>query len=758
MSALGAATSARAAGPTAGYPEAVVQWGVQKGETCEDISKALYGSPKHVGLLYRYNRIYCKAGSPLPEGTTLVLPEKVTTLPDAKIGAMNPDVRARPAGGGWGAAAPGQPLYTNSGVNTLDKGRADIQFIDRTRVFLAPNTLVVIYGTASRTQVTRTPPAAVEVESGEVKAGLAALRGDSVEVAIKGGGRVSAASRDTVVERKGERTTVAVFDGRAGVRSGGKSVDVPKNFGTRFVGRKPPVPPRPLPPAPEWQSGGAEAVALAPGGSGIVTAAWKPVPNAISYRVELARDPGFNDLVAREEVPASIQSFRGEQLPAGVYYLHVRAIDKEEYLGVAAERLVRLVAASVDSGGAKIDDREITANPYGVLKLVPTPALEMAIDKSTFGPMPESIDLQRRAPREIVFRPSGGAAATSIAVRYSKVGARIEAARDAGGSIAVTVHMEGFEGVDVRSRVNPSLRVHFPSGVQIVALSGPAGSGALSAIVPLAGSLAPTRIDVVDGRGGVLGTATPSLADTAPPPAPPPVAIPHLGAYVPMWQISPTTDVLWSSPTAPLEAAVSAGTIRARGAWRFQGQVRASGAVGPVGLDAAVRSNATGDTVSDGSAWFGARVRALRIGNAEFELGPLVRIGVPVVSAGAPARLEAGLALGGAAGRFTWLVDLGGRARLRDDGGAAGAPPAQGFLLAGATLDVAPWLRLHALADAHLVRRDSAASEFLGGLGAGIEAGRAVFGSFGFRASPWPDPDAGAFAAQLAIGVRQVGP
>src|SRR3954471_13047217 len=239
------AGAARAAEPTPGFPEPVVQWGVQKGETCDDVAKALYGSAKHVGLLNRYNRVSCKSGVSLPEGLTLVMPATVTTIPDAKLRSMNPDVRARPPGGSWNAAASGMPLYSNSSVNTLDQGRADVEFIDRTRVFLAPNTLVVIYGTASRTQVSKYAPAAVEVDAGEVKAALAALRGDAVEVAVKGGGRVSAASRDTVVQRKGDRTTVAVFDGKAGVASGGTSVEVPKNFGTRFVGVARPAPPRP---------------------------------------------------------------------------------------------------------------------------------------------------------------------------------------------------------------------------------------------------------------------------------------------------------------------------------------------------------------------------------------------------------------------------------------------------------------------------------------------------------------------------------
>ena len=75
---------------------------------------------------------------------------------------MRPDVRVRPGGGSWSPAAPGAPLYTNYNVNTLDKARADIEFIDRTRIFLASNTLVVIYGTANRTRVSKTPPPAVE--------------------------------------------------------------------------------------------------------------------------------------------------------------------------------------------------------------------------------------------------------------------------------------------------------------------------------------------------------------------------------------------------------------------------------------------------------------------------------------------------------------------------------------------------------------------------------------------------------------------
>ncbi|WP_437969482.1 FecR domain-containing protein [Sorangium sp. So ce260] len=797
-----------AAEPTPGYPEAVIQWGVQRGETCDHIAEVLYGSSRHVGLIQRYNRVACGPGTELAEGLTLVLPAEVTSIPDAKIRSMRPDVRARPAGGGWSPAAPGMPLVTNSSVNTLDEGRADIEFVDRTRVLLAPNTLVVIYGTASRTRVSKTPPAAVELEDGEVKAALAALRGQSVEVATSGGGRVSASSRDTVVQRRGGRTTVAVFDGKAGVSSGGASVVVPKDHGTRFTDRSPPARPRPLPPPPEWATADAGPVALAPAGLGVLSASWKPAPGAAGYRVEVARDPELNDLIVREEVKPDVVSFRAEKMPAGAYFLRVRVIDREEYLGVGAVRRFHLVAARV-SGGVAPAAREITANPYGIVELTPSPALELGLDDGPFGPVPERIDLLQRAPRELRFRERGSAAAerrldevTSLPVRYTKVGASIQAARVAtadGQALEAKVALEGLAGIDVARRVAPRIFAHLPGGVRSAALTGGERGGALTARIPLPPeAMRPdeplrVRLDVVDGRGGVLGTsdaelpAAPLPAGAAPRPAPP--AAPVLGAYLPLLPVSAAADVLWLGPTPPAVAAVGAAAVRSGDGWVAAGQVRASGAIGPLGLDVALRSNPSGGGEGVGSTgWLGARYRALRLGRSALELGPTLRLGVPMADGSPPVRVEPGIALGGATGRLTWVVDAGARIRAAGgegsaaggegsaaggegsaaggedgEGGAAGAgevatSAAQGFLLMGATADAAPWLRLHSALDLHLVHRDGAANDVLAGLSAGVEAGGALFGALSVRVSPWREAGEGPVTAQIAVGFREASP
>jgi hypothetical protein len=750
---------------TPGYPEPVVQWGVQKGETCEDVAKALYGSPRYAVLLQRYNHVACKAGAPLAEGLTLVLPEKPTTLPDARLRSINPDVRARPGGGGWAPAAAGMPLFSNYNVNTLDQGRADVEFIDRTRVFLAPNTLVVIYGTASQTRVSKTAPAAVEVDAGEVKAVLAALRNEPVVVAVKGGGRVSAESRDTVVQRKGDRTTVAVFEGKAGVTSGGKMVEVPKNFGTRFVGATPPAPPRPLPPAPRWADGLGSTVLVAPGDPGTFDAAWIPEPKAAQYRIDLERDREKPDggtereVVSRTEVPATVTAFHGERLPIGGYHLTVRAIDKEEYLGIAAEHAFRFVEAKVEVGSGTVTPREVEVNPYGVLHLGASKELEMAIDDGPFGPMLDTIDLRRRAPHELRLRRRGSEAVDVVPVKYLDVKATVAVtpAPDRHG-FTLRAQLSNVKGLDVTERVHPSARVRSPDGAHTVALAV-SPDGDLSGTIELPGAgganLPAVRADIVDYRGAVLGTgeyAPPADAPAAPPPER--VRYPQIGPYTPLWQATPGADVLLFAPTPPDGAAVSVGMLHAANGWTAQGQVRASGSVGPVGLEAALHSDTADDKTADAAGWLGVRVRVLRLEGALLELSPSLRVGFPASSAGMPAQLEPAVALGGVAGRFTWLADVGGRLRLGDDNSMTSVPTGQGFILGGGTFDPLAWLRLHATLDAHLAVRDGGAKSALAGLGLGAEAGGPVYGGLSIHLSPWSDPGVGPFTAQLALGFR----
>lgn len=758
-----AAGGARAEGPAAtpGYPEPVVQWGVQKDETCEDVAKAVYGSAKHAALVLRYNRVDCTRGKKLKEGQTLVLPASVTSLPTARLRSINPDVKARPSGGGWGPAASGQALSSNSGVNTLEQGRADIEFIDRTRVFLSSNTLVVIYGTASQSLVSKTPPPAVEVQSGEVMAGLAALRGEAVEVAVKGGGRVSAKSRETIVERKGERTTASVYDGTADVTAGGKTVKVPLNHGTRFTGNAPPSAPRPLPPAPAW---GAQSslfvIAGAEGGQ--IKAEWDDVKDAKSYRVELARDEAFRDLIAREEVAGAVRAFRADRMPPGRYYMAVRAIDKDEYLGVAAKRTVDVVQIDLGAKGATAAASEVTTSPYAVLTFKSSGVAELALDDGPFGPMPATLDLARRAPSRLRFRLQGAATAHEVAIKYADTGATVGAALSKDGkAVDVDVTFRGLDGIDIAGRVAPSLRVTEAKVTTTAALAVKDGRWIASVPAPAVGSA--LRIDVVDGRGAVLGTGSVTRPKAPEKPLAPavPVKIPSIGLTTETWQPSPVTGVAFWSPTARDAASFGVQSqISAAGAgFRLQGA--ATGSFGPFGVDASIRSSLLGhvegpDDDHDDAAWLGARMRFLRVGNGDLEAGFAARFGFPVGDLGPGERMELAAALGGVRGSYTWLLNLGARARVGD--GGAPTPDDQIFLLAGGTASWTDWLRFGAVLDAHVLRLSTGDADLRGGLSAHVEAGTRVYGALSLRLSPWEDDTTGfrdgLFSAQLAIGLR----
>ncbi|MCC6647967.1 MAG: FecR domain-containing protein [Polyangiaceae bacterium] len=745
LASLCAAASARGADPTPGYPEPVIHWVVQKGETCETIAKAVYGAPKHVALLGRYTRVRC--GGELAEGQTLVIPASPTSLPDARLRSMNPNVEGKPPGGGWAGVSTGAPLYSQHSVQTKQTGRADIEFLDRTRIFLADNTLVVIFGTAARTAVKKNVAPSVELEQGEVKAGLAALRGEPVGVAIKGGGSVSAASKDAVVERKGARTTVAVFDGKAKVENAGKTVEVPTNFGTRFVGAKPPDPPRPLPPAPTWHAGEPELV-LAMDGKGALRASWGEVTGAKSYRFEVSRDADFRDLLAREEVTGKVTSFRAEAIPPGSYWVSVRAIDQEDFLGVAAKRRFDVVAARAARGPFTLGDQRVTVSRYTVLELEPRAGDELAIDDGAFGPAPKRLDLGERPIRRLRLRRAG-AATLELAVDTQPTEAAVTAAADpASARLRLGATLSGIDARDVPTAVKPVFRVRQAGAVAEIAAR--VDGLALSAEAPLSVDAGEVRVDLVDGAGFVLGTTAPSV-DRPSGPAAPALAVPRVFLVAPLVSLSPLDDAQPLLPTPRDAGAVSVSAGRVAGESVTQGTARASGSLGRVGLDGRVSTEARSQ---GGGAWAGASLRTYRRGLAELEHGLGLRVGLPMSSAGPAARVEPSTTLAGVGGRWTWLASVGARLRAEDTATRAPTPRAAGFLLGGVSFDPAPALRIGALVDAEVLgARTGASTRARGGAQLGVEAGRAVFVGASARVSPWSDLGP-SLSAQLALGLR----
>ncbi len=700
----------------------------------------------------RYEPVPCDTGEKLKAGVTIVVPARAITPPTARLNSVHPAVRAKPPGGAWSTAQAGMPLKKRSSVNTQNEGRADIRFIDRTRIFLAANTLVVIYGSASTSARAKMPPQ-VSLESGEVQAGLNALRGKPIKVAVKGGATVTAESRDAVLRKKKKRTTVSVFDGKAKVESAGKAVAVPKNFGSSFAENRAPKKPRPLPPPPPWKKPTSEGFLLAPGGEGVIQGTWGSVTKAIGYRLEVATDAGFQRLVVRQEIPGKVQNFRAEKMPPGRYWMRVRAIDNDDFLGIAStSKNVALVGASLpDTLGSVTSDR-VEVSPYGVLSMQGASGVQLSLDDGPFGPVPKAVDLQKRAPKTLTFQAEDGGLKRTFKIAYRRVLATIHPAPPAGGKSQVRVDIEGLDGVD-SAILAPVLKYRTAAGASGQTPLAASGAGAFMASLDFgADDPGVVRFDVIDKRGRMLGSAR---ADMGPDGlAPGAETLPNrprqVGLDAPLLAPSPIAGTYWFSARAR-DAASAYGVAGLTGddtVGQFGAMV--SGTAGDFGFDARVASNGTSSAPTDTGAWLGARWAAYEQGEG-LVLGPAVRAGLPTSQGSPPARVEPALAIGGLVGEFGWLANVGSRIALEDDQNRQPVPDVDAFTALGVTYDFQPWLRAYALLDGHLLLGDDTLGRGSATLGA--EVGKTLFGSLGLRASPWED-FGGSFGGQLSLGVR----
>ncbi len=741
---------------TPGYPEQVLQWTVQPGETCDSLAEALYGSRKHKQLLLRYNYLVCGPGEYLVPGTTLVVPAAVVELPAARVDSLQPDVRAKAPGSTWQPASSGMPLYRHHVVNTLQEARASILFVDRTRVSLSEHTLVVIYGTAEDSTVTSEAPPVVELESGEVQAGLAALRGPPARVSVKSGGEVKARSSDTVVRTRDTKTTVSVFDGDAEVKSAGKTVHVPVHHGSLFHAKMPPADPRPLPPAPVWAEPTSTGLVFAPRGASVIEAHWQPVAQAKAYRVELSRDAEFRSLVVREEAPSSIVAFRGEKLPAGTYWMRVRAIDGDDFLGLAAApRTLHLVTADFPVSPGSVESGVIETSAYGVLEFDAPGDLELSLDGGAFGPVPRAIDLQRQAPQRLAVRPKGSDSVSTFDVKYRPLRAEIRVADPGQGDRAVEVRLGPVATEAEAQRIAPRLRVLRGDAWSELPLEPTATLGVWHGLIPQAGEV-PSRVTLVDGRGRLLGSmipeAPPVLAARVVPPKPPRYTD---GVCAPLVVPAPLQNGIWAAPTACNAASLNVAMVHAPGKNGLQGTALASGAWGIFGFDGRLATeDLNGGRPFDDAAWLGLRWRAWE--RAErWSFGPSIRAGLPATRSSAPLRLETSLALAWQGEGLAWITNAGVRNPLGSDSNRLDTHEGQGLVATGATWNALEWLLLFTTVDAE-AGRDAEQASWVGraGLTLGLETRTPVFVGLSTRLSPFEDEADGRVTTQAALGVR----
>lgn len=736
---------------TPGYPERVLQWTVQPGETCQHLAAALYGAERFAHLLTRYNDIDCTAGNELTIGQTLVVPERVTNLTTATLESLSPEVRARVAGGNWIPALPGMPLNRNDSVNTLERARADILFADRTHVVMAEHTLVVVYDTASQSALTQKRPPAILLEEGELQTALAALRPKAEsQIDVKGGGQVSASSKDTVLRKRDKRTTVSVFDGTARVSSGGATVHVPARHGSSFIVAQRPTPPRPLPPPPAWQSDCTRGPTLAGNEGGVIRAHWASVANSKFYRVEFAHDPQFAVPIVREQVPADIHSFRAEKLPPGSYYVRVRTIDNDDFLGIASQSLaVEIVRVNLSGVLDQSAQTSIVVSPYGSLSFATTHGVQMALDDGGFGPIPARLDFLSVRPKLVKFRQVSDHQQSEYQIHYRAVQVQAEALNTTAGR-KVIASFSGVEPSELWTRLKPTLRLSGPGFARLLTMLPTTEAGVAQVSLP-SDVREPFDLDVLDQQGNALKRVEPFKSATA------------IKAKARSYATGPCAAVAgmevdssasWAAPTSCDAVSVAAKlSDSGDGSPAGQGLVRVSGMFGAIGLDALIQTNASHLAQVDNLAWFGARWRAFAWRSWSF--GPLLRVGLPPTHGATGEQLESALALAWQNSRWAWITDIGLRNQVQTSVPRQTVTLRDYFLVSGFTYRVHDWFSTYATLDAHLGQQlvtNQWSGRFSGTLG--FETTGTLFVGFGTRFSPFGSA-VGSVTSQLALGIRR---
>jgi len=251
-------------------------------------------------------------------------------------------VKHRPHGEiAWQDSRPGLALHHRQGVQTFAASGATISFDEGNVLQLGENSLVVVRNTGSLMKAERRRRAVVVLEGslvGQFAAG-GARKLDVELLAGAGESKIRPAASDeepvefTAVVGEGGETTLSMHEGEAEVVAGDRTVVVKANESVVMTKDRKVTGPAALPATPRPESpadGYSETYRSRPPP---VRFSWSESANSDRYRLSVARDPEFRDLVYEEDLTATELTHR--QLSAGTYFWRVRGV-RADAVGTAS--------------------------------------------------------------------------------------------------------------------------------------------------------------------------------------------------------------------------------------------------------------------------------------------------------------------------------------------------------------------------------------------------------------------------------------
>ncbi|MEM7405585.1 MAG: FecR domain-containing protein [Pseudomonadota bacterium] len=301
---------------------------VQPGDNLWNFSKQNLSSMRFMPRLQQLNQV--ADPTRLQPGSRLKVPMNWLRVKPVPVVAksVNGAVTATNLLGDAIEMAAGTKLLIGSRIRTGDDGNVLLLFADQTELALRANSELALdamtaYGNSGMVD------SRMRLDMGRIGATVTDAKGPGSQFEITTPAAV-AAVRGTVerVATDGTSMRAEVTEGEVLVSGSGGTTRVPEGFATRAEQGKPPEPPRPLLPAPDFSAFSGLVERLPP------RVSWPAVAGAQNYRIQVARDASFDTLLYEAISPTA--ALRGLELADGDYVLRVRAIDPDGVEGFDA--------------------------------------------------------------------------------------------------------------------------------------------------------------------------------------------------------------------------------------------------------------------------------------------------------------------------------------------------------------------------------------------------------------------------------------
>ena len=254
----------------------------------------------------------------------------------AVLSSVRRQVKDRPADAvAWSEARPGRRLGSHHAVQTAERSQATIRFGESSEMILDENSLVIVKGSDLVPSENRRR-ASLIVLGGTLRARVAAGGTETLTLEVEAGTAAVHLRTDappgkaadfTVQVNDDRSSTFSVFAGGARVVSGRGTTAIAPNQSVTIGPQGLIGPVLLLPPAPEPIAPPPGSSQLYPSSRARVAFRWSAPEGADGWRLAVARDLGFRDLVADERVAEP--AFTLGNLRAGRYYWRVRSVRGE---------------------------------------------------------------------------------------------------------------------------------------------------------------------------------------------------------------------------------------------------------------------------------------------------------------------------------------------------------------------------------------------------------------------------------------------